>query len=61
MKHTKLSNRQIIATENDLAVLKWIHRFGGLSTRQLARLHWENKRSGLRMAQRTVSRLKKKE
>jgi len=57
MTQQKQTDGRLIAAENDLTVLYWLHRFGGMTTRQLARLAWPNKSAGLRSAQRTTTRL----
>ncbi|MCO6411944.1 MAG: replication-relaxation family protein [Thiogranum sp.] len=43
--------------ENRWAALLWINKFGGLTTRELARLIWTDQTSGMRSAQRTVASL----
>lgn len=45
------------ATENELNTCKYIARFGGLTSRQLAKLVWPGASQGMRMAQRTCKRL----
>lgn len=50
------SGRQI-ALNNELESLYWLHRFGGLLSRQLSTLVWPGCEQGLRMAQRTLHRL----
>ena len=66
-------NGRIIATENEIRVLRGLHRFGWLRTRDIATLVWQRWQprpirqpdlkpavataSGLRMAQRTLRRL----
>ena len=47
------------AFENELKCCKYIHRFGGLTTRQLGRLVWPEANQGMRMAQRTCARMVK--
>lgn len=46
-----------IALNNELQSLYWLHRFGGLLSRQLSALVWPGAAQGLRMAQRTLHRL----
>lgn len=46
-----------IALNNELESLYWLHRFGGLLSRQLSALVWPSAAQGLRMAQRTLYRL----
>jgi len=50
---------RLVAEQNEQSVLNWLHRFGGLTTRQLARLVWRGKSAGKRMAQRTIGRLER--
>ena len=66
-------NGRIIATENEIRVLRGLHRFGWLRTRDIATLVWQRWQSqpfgepdlrppvattsGIRMAQRTLRRL----
>lgn len=65
---------RVIASENDIRVLRALHRFGWLRTRDVAALSWQRwaakpvaaptlapacpSPSGLRMAQRTLKRLR---
>lgn len=49
-----------IAARNEQRVLQAIGRFGGLTTRQLGRLFWTGQPAGMRMAQRTCTRLVKR-
>ena len=61
--HDKKSipNGQILAIQNELKILNFLHRFGWLRTRDLAGLVWHNStsaNSGIVMAQRTLKRLK---
>lgn len=46
-----------VARQNEVQVLTWLHRFGGLLTRQVAALVWPEASQGVRMAQRTLRRL----
>ena len=46
-----------IARLNEVKILKWLNRFGGLLTRQVAALVWPEASQGIRMAQRTLRRL----
>ncbi len=50
------SGRQV-ALHNELSILYWMHRFGGLLSRQLSALVWPDCEQGLRMSQRTLHRL----
>lgn len=59
MTQQNIPDGRLVAEQNDQAVLHWLHRFGGLTTRQLARLVWPGKSAGQRMAQRTIGRLEK--
>jgi len=57
MTQQSIPDGRLVAVQNEQAVLHWLHRFGGLTTRQLARLVWPGKSAGQRMAQRTIGRL----
>jgi len=57
---THITDGRLVAAENDLNVLYWIHRFGGMTTRQLGRMAWSNHSTGQRSAQRTIKRLMRK-
>lgn len=57
MTDIKRRDGNLIAQENRGAVLRWINRFGGLTSRQAARLVWQNTPSGIQMAQRSLRRL----
>lgn len=57
MTHTTTPDGRLIAAQNDHHALYWIHRFGGMTTRQLGRLAWPDQSAGLRSAQRTLRRL----
>lgn len=48
---------RLTAEKNDLQVLRELHQFGWLTTRQIARLVWPGMKQSKRMAQRTLSRL----
>ncbi len=50
-----MQDKQIIGEHNRLEILQWLHRFGWLTTRQIAKLVWRNKTSSLVMAQRTLA------
>lgn len=54
MTTSKRPDGNSIAQENRGAVLRWINRFGGLTSRQAARLVWQDTPSGRQMAQRTL-------
>uniref|UniRef100_E6QX09 Uncharacterized protein n=1 Tax=mine drainage metagenome TaxID=410659 RepID=E6QX09_9ZZZZ len=58
---TKAQNGQILAVQNELHILYFLHRFGWLRTRDLAAIVWstsESTHSAISMAQRTLKRLK---
>lgn len=57
MTYTSNTDGLEIARQNELQVLTWLHRFGGLLTRQVAALVWPEASQGVRMAQRTLHRL----
>lgn len=59
MTNQNTPDGRLVAEQNQQAVLHWLHRFGGLTTRQLARLVWPGKAAGQRMAQRTIGRLER--
>lgn len=59
MTNQNIPDGRLVAEQNQQAVLNWLHRFGGLTTRQLARLVWPGKSAGQRMAQRTIGRLER--
>jgi len=50
-----MQDKQIIGEQNRLEILQWLHRFGWLTTRQIAKLVWKEKTSSLVMAQRTIT------
>lgn len=54
MTDTQRRDGNIVAEQNREAVLHWLHRFGGLTTRQLGRLVWPGGDAGMRMAQITT-------
>lgn len=57
----KKPNGQIVAAQNELSILFYLHRFGWLRTRDLADLVWRksiSNESAITMAQRTLKRLK---
>ena len=60
-ENAKKPNGQIIAAENELFILGYLHQFGWLRTRDLASLGWPgaaSTESAISMAQRTLKRLK---
>ncbi|HHJ15022.1 MAG TPA: hypothetical protein ENJ79_11740 [Gammaproteobacteria bacterium] len=59
MAHSKRPDGYETAQANRHQVLRWLNRFGGLTTSQLSRLVWPDMSSGQRMAQRTIHALKK--
>lgn len=61
MTNQNIPDGRLVAEQNEQAILHWLHRFGGLTTRQLARLVWPKKTAGQRMAQRTVGRLEQQQ
>jgi hypothetical protein len=50
-----MQDKRITGEQNKIAILKWLHKFGWLNSKQLAELIWKNKSTGLAMAQRTVA------
>ncbi len=57
MTYSKRPDGNIVAEQNREATVRWLHRFGGLTTRQLARLVWPGMSAGMRMAQITIRSL----
>ena len=60
-ENEKKPNGQLVAAENELYILRCLHKFGWLRTRDLARLSWPgaaSSDSAIAMAQRTLRRLK---
>lgn len=53
----KRPDGNLVHLENRWTTLLWINRFGGLTTRQLARLAWTGQTCGMRSAQRTIASL----
>ena len=50
-----MQDNKITGEQNRLAILKWLHRFGWLTSRQIAELVWADKKSALAMAQKTIA------
>lgn len=57
MTYENITDGQELALINEVEALYWLHRFGGLLTRQVAALVWPEASQDVRMAQRTLRRL----
>ena len=57
MTNERQLDGRLVAADNDYQTIFWLHRFGWLTSRQLARLVWPEASQGMRMAQRTLKRL----
>jgi len=55
----KMIDKKLIGEANRLAILKWLHRFGWLTSRMISELVWNDIPSKLAMAQRTLANMQK--